>query len=115
MGATGVQFRGCGSSGSSDGGSEGAVAAVRAQARGYGVYRGAGRSHKHSRGAGRGYRGETGNLGTQLGITEEQWGPQGLWGSSRNYEGSGGTGWGCERVMGAIKALGVQAGAVVEQ
>lgn len=36
-------------------------------------------------------------------------------GSSRNYEGSGGTGWGCERVMGAIKALGVQAGAVVEQ
>lgn len=92
LGAIGVQFRGRRSSGSSDGGSEGAA---RAQARGCGVYRGAGRSHKHSRGAGRGYRGEMGDVGAQVGTTEEHWG----------HRGSGGA-------VGAMRALGAQPGAV---
>lgn len=57
-------------------GYEGAGAAVQAQDRGCTVYRGAGRSHKHSRDAGRGCRGERGNLGAQLGTTEEQQRPE---------------------------------------
>lgn len=59
--------------------------------------------------------GATNIPGAQAEATGENWEIWGHeWGLQRSSKGSGGTGWGCKGVVGAIKALGVQARAVGE-